>query len=133
VHACIEVEGSVGLLDGPLHHYTFTGLDHYFEKFMRYTRWAANDLKSWGRRPSWINLFVRPWARFFKMFILRRGFLDGKHGLVLSILAAFSVFTKYARLWEMEALKTASKAADPQPIRREMAEEARPQESKGKS
>lgn len=106
VHACIEVEGAEGRLDGPLYHYTYRSLDQYFEKFMRYTRWAAGDLRTAGRRPTWVNLMIRPWMRFFKMYVLRRGFLDGKHGLVLSWLAAFSVFTKYARLWEMRPEKS---------------------------
>jgi hypothetical protein len=35
------------------------------------------------------------------MYIFQRGFLDGLHGLVLCLLAAFSVFTKYAKLWEL--------------------------------
>lgn len=100
VHACVEVDGRAGYLDGTLYHYTYTSLDQYFEKFLRYTRWSANDLKAAGRRPSWVNIAVRPWMRFLKMYVLRGGFLDGKHGLVLSWLAAFSVFTKYARLWE---------------------------------
>ena len=106
VHPGIEVEGKEGYLAGSLYHYTYGSFDEYFEKFLRYTTWAARDLNSGGRRPSWINLAVRPWMRFLKMYVLRRGFLDGKHGLVLSFLAAFSVFTKYARLWEMHVRKT---------------------------
>ena len=35
------------------------------------------------------------------MYVLRLGFLEGGHGLVLSMLGAFSVYLKYARLWEM--------------------------------
>jgi hypothetical protein len=46
------------------------------------------------------------------MYLLRRGFLDGKHGLVLSFLAAFNVFTKYARLWEMEVKDAKDKTAN---------------------
>ena len=34
------------------------------------------------------------------MFILRHGFLDGKHGLILCSLAAYTVFMKYAKLWD---------------------------------
>lgn len=34
------------------------------------------------------------------MYILRHGFLDGKHGLILCALASFSVFVKYAKLWD---------------------------------
>jgi len=35
------------------------------------------------------------------MYFLRLGFLDGIHGLALCMLAAFSVFLKYAKLWEL--------------------------------
>ena len=35
------------------------------------------------------------------MYLLRGGFLDGAHGLVLAVLAAMSVGAKYARLWAM--------------------------------
>jgi len=102
VHADIVLDGKLGRLDAPFEHYTYRTMDQYFEKFHRYTRWAAQDLQRHGKRPSWRNLFLRPMFRFFKMFVIRRGFLDGKHGLVLCTLAAMSVFTKYARLWARE-------------------------------
>jgi hypothetical protein len=35
------------------------------------------------------------------MYVLRGGFLDGGHGVVLAVLAAVSVAAKYARLWEL--------------------------------
>jgi hypothetical protein len=34
------------------------------------------------------------------MFVLKGGFRDGAHGLILACLAAASVMAKYARLWE---------------------------------
>jgi hypothetical protein len=37
---------------------------------------------------------------FLKMYLLRRGFLDGVHGLVLCIASSAYVFAKYAKLWE---------------------------------
>ncbi|GAM63810.1 lipopolysaccharide biosynthesis glycosyltransferase [Vibrio ishigakensis] len=33
------------------------------------------------------------------MYILKLGFLDGKQGLLLAILSANTVFTRYADLW----------------------------------
>jgi hypothetical protein len=39
------------------------------------------------------------------MYLVRMGFLDGVHGLVLSLLGAFTVYLKYARLWEMQILE----------------------------
>jgi len=133
VHPGVEVDGRTGHLEGPLYHYTYESFDEYFEKFHRYTRWAADDLRAGGRRATWANLAVRPWMRFLKMYVMRRGFLDGKHGLVLSYLAAFSVFTKYARLWEADVGGAAGEAKDARPSRRAPAEDARPQGSRGKS
>ena len=43
--------------------------------------------------------------RFFRMYVLEGGFREGRHGIVLCMLAAFSVFTKYARRWEDEVLR----------------------------
>ena len=36
------------------------------------------------------------------MFLLRRGFLDGMPGLILSGLYAYYTFLKYAKFWELE-------------------------------
>jgi len=35
------------------------------------------------------------------MYVVKRGFLDGGHGLILACLAAASVIAKHARLWEL--------------------------------
>jgi hypothetical protein len=43
---------------------------------------------------------AHPIGRFFKMYLLRLGFLDGTRGLVICLISFFSVFNKYAKLWE---------------------------------
>lgn len=102
VHADMLVDGPVERLAGRIDHYTYRSLDQYFEKFGRYTTWSARDLHARGRRAGVLNLLARPLARFVKMYFLRLGFLDGVAGAVLCGLAACSVFTKYAKLWEMQ-------------------------------
>ena len=102
VHAEVEIRGRVGSLRERLQHHTYRSLDQYFEKFQRYTRWSAEDLKQRGVRASLPRLLFRPWLRFLRMYVLEGGFREGRHGLVLCWLAAFSVFTKYARRWEDE-------------------------------
>lgn len=107
VHADVIVDGKVGALQGILHHDTYRSMDAYLEKYGRYTTWSSMDLEKKGAHASWTNLALRPLARFVKMFILRRGFMEGRHGFVLCSLAAMSVFMKYAKLWERtEAVKT---------------------------
>jgi glycosyltransferase involved in cell wall biosynthesis len=102
VHEKVECEGSVGKLKNDLLHYTDENLFHYYAKFNRYTSLAAQDVAKAGRTFSLYDLLVRPFFLFFKMYIVRRGFLDGRHGLILSLLSAAYVFTKYAKLWELQ-------------------------------
>jgi glycosyltransferase involved in cell wall biosynthesis len=47
---------------------------------------------------------VQPFApllRFLQMYVLQRGFLDGRHGLHLSLLSAVYVFVRQVKLWEL--------------------------------
>ena len=46
-------------------------------------------------------MVVDPPAKFFKAFVLRAGFLDGVPGFVVAVMGAYSVFLKYAKLWEL--------------------------------
>ncbi|MBI4811635.1 MAG: glycosyltransferase family 2 protein [Ignavibacteriales bacterium] len=101
VHEKLEVSGNVGKLNSDILHFTDDTLFHYLVKFNRYTTLAAEDLADGGKRSSYFDLLVRPPYLFFKMFFLHRGFLDGMHGFVLSLLSANYVFVKYAKLREM--------------------------------
>jgi len=115
VHAEVEVNGRVDSLRERLEHDTYRNLDQYFEKFLRYTRWSAADLKARGVRASGARLFLRPIGRFLRQYVLEGGFRYGRHGLVLCMLAAFSVFTKYARRWEDEVGAADAPAKPPTP------------------
>ncbi|MCX7934277.1 MAG: glycosyltransferase family 2 protein [Planctomycetota bacterium] len=99
VHADVVVPGKVGWLQGRLEHHTYRSFDQYLEKFGRYTTWGALDLRAQGVRTTAWHLIARPLFRFLRMYIWRRGFLDGQAGLILCGLAAFNVFMKYAKLW----------------------------------
>jgi glycosyltransferase involved in cell wall biosynthesis len=115
VHAEVRIRGTVGSLRERLVHHTYRDLDGYFEKFGRYTRWSAEDLKKKGVRASAPRLLLRPWLRFFRMYVLEGGFREGRAGIVLCMLAAFSVFTKYARRWEDEVRGGGSGDRGPDP------------------
>jgi glycosyltransferase involved in cell wall biosynthesis len=111
VHADVTIEGGdVGVLRGRLLHYTFDGFEQYMRKFDRYTTWAAGDRNRVTGTVRWHHLALRPLGRFLKQYVLKLGFLDGSTGLMVCSLAAFSVFMKYAKLYERRL-----KAADPDP------------------
>lgn len=102
VHEYLKVNGKIGKLKHDLNHYTDPNIWHYFEKFNRYTSLAAEELYAKEKKAKLSDLILRPAFLFIKMFILRKGFLDGIHGLILSVFSATYVFTKYAKLWEKQ-------------------------------
>jgi len=101
VHERLELNGRLGTTRNDILHYTDPDLEHYFSKFNRYTSLAAADLAAAGRHASLFDLLTRPPFLFVKMYFLRLGFLDGVHGLILALLSAGYVLTKYAKLWEL--------------------------------
>ncbi len=102
VHSEIIVNsGRVGFLKGKLLHYTYWNYAQIMEKYERYTTWAAEDLRDKGVKPGFINLTFTPAWRFFRHYILQRGFLDGRAGVIVSGLSMYYVFLKYAKLWKM--------------------------------
>lgn len=102
VHEHLERGTDVGRLRAPLVHTPYRDLSHYLEKMDRYAKWGAEELAERGRRAHLTDIVLRPPARFFSMYVLRLGLLDGWRGAVLSGLGAISVFLKYIRLWELQ-------------------------------
>ena len=102
VHEQLVITGALSRTRHDLIHYTDPDLQHYFTKFNSYTSLAARDMFEAGRRFSVGDLIFRPLFQFFKMYVLRLGFLDGIHGFVLCVASSAYVFTKYAKLWELK-------------------------------
>ena len=101
VHESVQVNGGVDYLRGELQHYSFRDLTDHVERVNHYTTLAARQLHAAGRRATPVDMLVHPAAAFLRNYVLRRGFLDGSAGLLISIVNAYSVFLKFAKLWEL--------------------------------
>ncbi len=103
VHANVQIaSGRIGTIDDYLIHYTDRDLRNYFEKFDRYSSLRAADMFRRGERFRLWKLLLKPPARFIRMYLLKLGFLDGLHGLLLCLLSSMNTIARYAKLWEME-------------------------------
>jgi len=102
LHEKVRVEGKVTDLNADLLHYAYENLAANLNKIQRYSTIFAEAQYKRGRRASCFDLLMRPLAKFFKAYILKRGFLDGRHGFILCSAATFYVFLKYAKLWELQ-------------------------------
>lgn len=108
VHEHLVVNGSTGKLNNDLNHYTDWNISHYFNKFNNYTSLAAEELTLKNKAFSISDITVRPLFLFIKMYIFKRGFLDGIQGFMLAVFSSLYVFTKYSKLWEMQPKKEKS-------------------------
>jgi glycosyltransferase involved in cell wall biosynthesis len=105
VHADIILDGKAGYIKSPFTHNSFPDLTKYVEKLNIYTDWAAKDLCQKGRKIGLFMILSRPIGTFFKMYLLKLGFLDGYHGFLLSMLSAFYVFIKFSKARNLQNKK----------------------------
>ncbi len=101
VHEGFELDGRVGYLTQHVLQYPFRDIDHYLAKMDRYSDLMARRMVEEGRSFRAHQLVTHPTFTFFKMYLLRRGILDGMPGLILAGLYAYYTFIKYAKLWEL--------------------------------
>jgi glycosyltransferase involved in cell wall biosynthesis len=103
VHESVSPDQGVpGQLRSELAHFSYRDLRDQVERINVYSTLGAQQMYENGRRASAVDLLVHPPAAFLRNYILRRGFLDGGVGLTISMMQAWSVFLKFAKLWELD-------------------------------
>lgn len=101
VHESVQLAPGTRIvrLAGPLLHHTYRNVQDYLVKSAGYAAAWAEQRERDGRRSSLSAGLVHGLACFFRMYVLRAGFLDGRAGFLLALLSAQSTFAKYADLW----------------------------------
>ncbi|MEF1254482.1 glycosyltransferase family 2 protein [Vibrio sp. M260112] len=89
----------VAELDGDILHYSYQNLNHYLVKSAGYAKAWADQRQARGKKASLSQGIIHALGCFLKMYLLKRGFLDGKQGFLIAVLSAHSTFVKYADLW----------------------------------
>lgn len=109
VHEEIVVTGLTGLLSGEIMHVPYRNLLHHLQKIERYSYLDAQELVRRGRKVrGWqapVHLILRPLWKFLEKYIWQQGIREGVHGLILSCMAAFSVFLIHAQCWQLQKAK----------------------------
>ena len=105
VHENVKVNGNIGYIKNDLLHFPYRSINKYFEQFNKYTSLSANAYLKKGRNVSISTLVLNPIFTFFKMYILKLGFLDGFAGFTVCLISSFYNFVKYVKLWELKRKK----------------------------
>lgn len=102
VHESVALSGQAGTLKHEIEHRPYRGISDHLQRMDRYTSLAAEELDSEGRRSGLWPLLLQPWAAFVRNYVIRFGFRQGTRGLIVSLLNAYYVFLKFAKLWERQ-------------------------------
>lgn len=102
VHERLVFEGrgrDVPALKGHLLHESIPTLSSAIDKMERYSSGRAADLAARGRPGGLGRALGHGFWAFVRTYVLRRGFLDGRLGLVLAIHNAESSYYRYLKIW----------------------------------
>lgn len=90
-------------LHSPLIHYPYPTWEHYFNKFNLYTKLAAEKNLQKGKKAYFIrDIVLRPHFAFFRMYILRSGWRDGRMGFIQAVFHYFYTMAKYVKLYYLQ-------------------------------
>jgi glycosyltransferase involved in cell wall biosynthesis len=123
VHEHIVLQGRAGYLKNDLLHEDFKSIYHFIERHNRYSNWDARiyhnlasgieldgsigaslfgsplERKRFMKR-LWARLPLKPFLRFVWMYLVKRGFLDGRPGLIFCTLMTMHEAVISAKIYE---------------------------------
>ncbi len=112
VHEKMTCDGPVATLRGDLRHYSFRDLSSQVAKINAFADLHLRQQQAQNRRFSLVAAVLRPGGRFFRGYVLRRGFLDGFPGFYIAWANAFAVLVRKSRLYEAEKDRAEKEPAD---------------------
>lgn len=92
-------------LENDLQHFVFRNLSHQVLTNDKYSGLLAQKDVDAGKKFSILKLILKPYSKFIECYFLKLGFLDGLPGFIIAVSAAYSIFLRWAKIWEIEKLK----------------------------
>jgi len=90
VHESAEGYNTIGVINGPVYHYTFETDDEIERKLHKYTKLAAKDINNNPKSRRWYfpftayyRLLFSPPISWFKWYVRHKGYKDGEIGKML--------------------------------------------------
>ena len=98
-HDKVEVDGeNFQTIKGDILHYSFDSISAHIQTLDKFTEIGAQEIIKRGKRVNLLSPFTHALWTFVRMYIIRRGFLDGLAGLVASVLSFMHVYVKYSKV-----------------------------------
>lgn len=102
VHEKLQLHHSenqkIGRLKNPLYHQTFISVEQIIDKINHYSTLSAAEKYKKGQRASLGKAIGHGLWTFFRCYILKRGFLDGREGFMLAVSNAEGTYYRYIKM-----------------------------------
>jgi glycosyltransferase involved in cell wall biosynthesis len=86
-------------LKHPINHFSYNSIEDFLAKMQFYSSLFAKQ--NIGKKSSTSKALFHGLFAFFKSYVIKRGFLGGKEGFIISIYNANTSFYKYLKLCEL--------------------------------
>ncbi len=102
VHESVMPPEQVGTLSQHFLHYPYNNLETLIAKVNRYSTDGAAMMYDKGRKTGIAGIIVHSVWTFVRIYIVRRGFLDGPEGFILAAVGAAGSFFRYSKLFFLQ-------------------------------
>jgi glycosyltransferase involved in cell wall biosynthesis len=98
VHEKLIVNGEIGFLKNKLIHHSYSSYHDYREKIIFYGKFKAQEKFIKRVKPTVLHQIFHPSYNFLYNYFIRLGILDGKKGIIICYLNAYSIVVRYKEL-----------------------------------
>ncbi|HOG20111.1 MAG TPA: glycosyltransferase family 2 protein [Salinivirgaceae bacterium] len=104
IHEKVElVTGSTQMhLKGDLLHYSYHSISGHAKQADSFTNITAEAAFNRGKRSSILKIWLFPKWKFFRDYIIKRGFMDGYYGYIVCKISAYATFLKYVKIRQIQ-------------------------------
>ena len=97
-----STDATIKHIQGDLLHYSYPTISSHITQTNKFTTIAAKAAFNDGVKSSMLKIITRSSLKFFRDFFIKKGFLDGKYGIIICTINAMSVFLKYSKIKELQ-------------------------------
>jgi glycosyltransferase involved in cell wall biosynthesis len=101
VHETIVVNGKLGKLNSEMLHFTVFDFGNAVQKQTKYSLLGGEFLFEKNKKVSIFKVIIKFPFEFIRVYFFQRNFLNGYEGFIWSMLASYSSFIKYAKLFDL--------------------------------
>ena len=103
VHPRVIYEGKCGRLKGDIIHYSYADFTELIDSLNGQTSKEAEKWLAARRRMTLGTALWRTFDRFYRSYIVNKGYRDGVVGLMVAVNGGFYQILSYAKYWELNA------------------------------